>query len=137
MITNIAEGELIASSSSFLSGEPSYYNVETLEPCTVLSITRANLERAYQEARRSKAGEVGDDLFCAAKSGRVCGVYADGYPGAVPAVHQANPGLLMRSAAEVPCLSEYEAGDVQPVKESHKKTPCCGASLDNARPGQF
>jgi len=51
MITNIAkEGELIASSSSFLSGKPSYYNVETLEPCTVLSITRANLERAYQES---------------------------------------------------------------------------------------
>jgi CRP-like cAMP-binding protein len=51
MITNIAkEGELIASSSSFLSGKPSYYYVETLEPCTVLSITRANLERAYQES---------------------------------------------------------------------------------------
>jgi CRP-like cAMP-binding protein len=51
MITNIAkEGELIASSSSFLSGKPSYYFVETLEPCTVLSITRANLERAYQES---------------------------------------------------------------------------------------
>jgi CRP-like cAMP-binding protein len=51
MITNIArEGELISSSSSFLSGKPSYYNVETLEPCTVLSISRTQLERAYQES---------------------------------------------------------------------------------------
>src|SRR5215475_6976898 len=40
MITNIAkEGELIAASASFLSGKPSYYYVETLEPCTLLSIT--------------------------------------------------------------------------------------------------
>jgi CRP-like cAMP-binding protein len=51
MITNIArEGELISSSSSFLSAKPSYYNVETLEPCTVLSISRTQLERAYQES---------------------------------------------------------------------------------------
>ncbi len=51
MITNIArEGELIASSSSFLSGKPSFYNVETLEPCTLLSISRAQLEQAYKES---------------------------------------------------------------------------------------
>jgi CRP-like cAMP-binding protein len=51
MITNIAkEGELIGASASFLSGKPSYYYVETLEPCTMLSITRANLERAYLES---------------------------------------------------------------------------------------
>ena len=51
MITNIAkEGELIAASSSFLSGKPSYYYVETLEPCTLLSISRANLELAYQQS---------------------------------------------------------------------------------------
>jgi CRP-like cAMP-binding protein len=51
MITNIAkEGELIASSSSFLSGKPSYYYVETLEPCKLLSISRAQLEQAYQES---------------------------------------------------------------------------------------
>src|SRR5580693_7214421 len=47
MITNIAkEGELIGSSSSFLSGKPSYYFVETLEPTTLLSISRVQLERA-------------------------------------------------------------------------------------------
>ncbi len=51
MITNIAkEGDLIASSSSFLSGKPSYYFVETLEPSTLLSISRAQLEQAYQES---------------------------------------------------------------------------------------
>src|ERR1700734_2501093 len=51
MITNIAkEGELISSSSSFLSGKPSYYYVETLEPCTLLSISRVKLEQAYQES---------------------------------------------------------------------------------------
>lgn len=51
MITNIAkEGELISSSSSFLSGKPSYYNVETLEPCTLLSISREHLEHAYRES---------------------------------------------------------------------------------------
>jgi len=51
MITNIAkEGDLIGASASFLSGKPSYYYVETLEPCTVLSITRANLEQAYQQS---------------------------------------------------------------------------------------
>jgi CRP-like cAMP-binding protein len=51
MITNIAkEGDLISSSSSFLSGKPSYYIVETLEPCTMLSISRAQLERAYEES---------------------------------------------------------------------------------------
>jgi CRP-like cAMP-binding protein len=51
MITNIAkEGELISSSSSFLSGKPSYYNVETLESCTLLSISRTQLEQAYRES---------------------------------------------------------------------------------------
>jgi CRP-like cAMP-binding protein len=51
MITHIAkEGELIGSSASFLSGKPSCYYVETLEPCTVLSISRANLEKAYVES---------------------------------------------------------------------------------------
>ncbi|HXD76619.1 MAG TPA: hypothetical protein VN616_02365, partial [Puia sp.] len=52
-ITNIArEGELISSSTSFLSGKPSYYFVETLEPCTVLSLSRDHLEQAYRECPR-------------------------------------------------------------------------------------
>jgi CRP-like cAMP-binding protein len=50
IITNIArEGEIISSSSSFLSGAPSCYYAETLEPCTLLSISRAKLEMAYRE----------------------------------------------------------------------------------------
>lgn len=50
MITNIArEGELISSSASFLSGRPSYYFVEALEPCTVLSLSRQHLDQAYGE----------------------------------------------------------------------------------------
>jgi len=51
VITNIArEGEIISSSSSFLSGTPSNYYVETLEPSTFLSISRQQLEQAYKES---------------------------------------------------------------------------------------
>ena len=51
VITNIAkEGEIISSSSSFLSGTPSNYYVETLEPSTLLSISRQHLEQAYKES---------------------------------------------------------------------------------------
>jgi CRP-like cAMP-binding protein len=51
VITNIArEGEIISSSSSFLSGSPSNYYVETLEPSTLLSISRQQLEQAYKES---------------------------------------------------------------------------------------
>ena len=53
VITNIAkEGELISSSSSFLSGTPSNYFVETLEPCTLLSISRSQLDLAYEGSPR-------------------------------------------------------------------------------------
>ncbi len=49
VITNIAkERELISSSASFLSGAPSNYYVETLEPTTLLSLTREHLEQIYQ-----------------------------------------------------------------------------------------
>jgi CRP-like cAMP-binding protein len=51
VITNIArDGEIISSSSSFLSGTPSNYYVETLEPSTFLSISRQQLEQAYKES---------------------------------------------------------------------------------------
>jgi len=51
VITNIArEGEIISSSSSFLSGSPSNYYVETLESSTFLSISRQQLEEAYKES---------------------------------------------------------------------------------------
>jgi CRP-like cAMP-binding protein len=51
VITNIAkEGEIISSSSSFLSSSPSNYYVETLEPSTFLSISRQQLEAAYKES---------------------------------------------------------------------------------------
>jgi len=53
VITNIAkEGEIISSSSSFLSATPSNYFVETLEPSTFLSISRAHLDQAYQDSPR-------------------------------------------------------------------------------------
>jgi len=49
IITQIAkEGEFINSSASFLSGSPSPYLVETLEPSTFLSITRDQLEKLYE-----------------------------------------------------------------------------------------
>jgi len=53
VITQIArEGELVNSSASFLSGTPSPYIVETLEPSTFLSITRQQLERLYENSPR-------------------------------------------------------------------------------------
>jgi CRP-like cAMP-binding protein len=48
VITQIAkENDLICSSVSFLSGGPSNYIVETLEPSTVISLSRDNLEMIY------------------------------------------------------------------------------------------
>jgi len=48
VITQIArEGEVICSSVSFLSGKPSDYVVETIEPTTVLSISVNNIEKIY------------------------------------------------------------------------------------------
>jgi len=53
IITQIArEGELINSSASFLSGTPSPYLVETIEPSTFLSITRQQLEKLYENSPR-------------------------------------------------------------------------------------
>ena len=53
IITQIArEGDMIASSTSFLSGTPSPYIVETLEPSTLLSITRQRLEKLYDYSPR-------------------------------------------------------------------------------------
>ncbi len=48
MITQIAkENELISSFESFLSGTPSTYTVETIEPTTFISITKQNVEDLY------------------------------------------------------------------------------------------
>ncbi|HTQ29335.1 MAG TPA: Crp/Fnr family transcriptional regulator [Puia sp.] len=48
MVTQIAkEDELITSYDSFLSGEPSVYVVETIEPTSFVSITRADVEELY------------------------------------------------------------------------------------------
>ena len=53
VITNIAkEGLLISSSASFLSGAPSSYFIETLEPSLLLSLTRQDLDRIYQQSTR-------------------------------------------------------------------------------------
>jgi CRP-like cAMP-binding protein len=49
VITQIAkENELICSSVSFFSGTPSDYVVETIEPTTVVSIARDNIEKIYE-----------------------------------------------------------------------------------------
>jgi CRP-like cAMP-binding protein len=53
IITHIArENEIISSSASFLSGAPSNYFVEALEPSTFLSISRIRLEKLYLESSR-------------------------------------------------------------------------------------
>ena len=46
------ERELVSASASFLSGEPSNYYVETLEPTTLLSITREDLDEVYRQSPR-------------------------------------------------------------------------------------
>jgi CRP-like cAMP-binding protein len=53
VITQIArEGEMINSSASFLSGAASPYIVEALEPVTVFSISRRQLEKLYEASPR-------------------------------------------------------------------------------------
>jgi CRP-like cAMP-binding protein len=53
VIVNIAkERELISSSSSFFSGKPSNYAIETLEPTTVLSLARDHLVEIYEQNSR-------------------------------------------------------------------------------------
>jgi CRP-like cAMP-binding protein len=53
VITQIArEGDVVNSSASFLSGAPSPFWVETLEPSTFLSITRDQLEKLYENSPR-------------------------------------------------------------------------------------
>jgi len=50
VITQIArEGDIISSSVSFLSGAPSSYIIETLEPSTFLSISKAQVEQLYRD----------------------------------------------------------------------------------------
>ncbi len=66
VITQIArEGELICSSVSFLSGGPSLYAVETIEPTTFISFRREDIEMLY--ARDKKWQKLGrlviTDLF--------------------------------------------------------------------------
>jgi CRP-like cAMP-binding protein len=53
VVTHIArDGEIISSSASFLSGSPSPYFVETLEPSNFLSISRLHLEKLYTGSPR-------------------------------------------------------------------------------------
>jgi len=44
----VKEGGIIGSAVSFFSGAPSRYIVETIEPCTLLSVSRNNLEELYR-----------------------------------------------------------------------------------------
>ncbi len=53
IITQLAsEGELISSSISFFSGDESYYIVETIEPTTFISFSRASIETLYAKDRK-------------------------------------------------------------------------------------
>lgn len=53
VITQIAkESELICSAVSFLTGGTSEYIVETIEPTTMLSVSRENLEKVYARSFR-------------------------------------------------------------------------------------
>jgi len=53
VITQIAcEGDLVSSSVSFLSNQPSLYAIEALEPSTVASISRQKVEELYELSPR-------------------------------------------------------------------------------------
>lgn len=53
IITQLArEGELICSSVSFFSGQPSTYIVETIEPSILLSLPKKELEKLYSQYPR-------------------------------------------------------------------------------------
>lgn len=43
----VAEGTITGSVVSFLSGKPSHYYLETMEPASLISITRQNLDMLY------------------------------------------------------------------------------------------
>lgn len=60
VITQIAcEGDLISSSVSFLSGEPSLYAVEALESSTLASISKERVEELYElSPRLERVGRV-------------------------------------------------------------------------------
>src|ERR1043165_7479126 len=48
LVTQIArEHDLISSYESFLTGSPSTYAVETIEPTTLISITKENVDNLY------------------------------------------------------------------------------------------
>ena len=53
VITQLAkEGDLICSSVSYFSGQPSQYAVEALEPVTLYSLSKQHLEELYASAPR-------------------------------------------------------------------------------------
>ena len=60
MITQIAkEGDLISSSVSFLSGSPSTYVIETIEPTTFISLPKHVVEELYQvDVKWQRAGRL-------------------------------------------------------------------------------
>jgi len=48
----ITEGTITGSISSFLTGEPSHYCLQAMEPVTVLAISRIDLEELYSSDRK-------------------------------------------------------------------------------------
>lgn len=60
IITHIVkEGGIIGSGESFLTGEPSRYFVETLEPTTAFAISRQKVEAMYRSSKKwEKLGRI-------------------------------------------------------------------------------
>ena len=60
IITHIVkEGGIIGSGESFLTGKPSKYFVETLEPTTAFAISREKLEEMYRSSKKwEKLGRI-------------------------------------------------------------------------------
>lgn len=53
VVTQIAcEGEIISAADSFLSGRPTHYFIETIEPTTFFSISKEKIEELYKRDKK-------------------------------------------------------------------------------------
>ena len=117
------ERELVSASASFLSGEPSYYFVETLEPTTLLSLTREDLDDVYRQSPRvERVGRLMTTHFVLQKEEWELEYMRMDTRERFMRFVEKDPGMMPACSAEIPgFLSEYETGDIQPVETSVKK----------------
>ncbi len=129
VVTNIAkEGELVSASSSFLSGAPSNYFIETLEPTTMLSLTRDHLEQIYQKnIRIERLGRLMTTQFVMQKEEWEYECMRLDTRERFTRFVKGTRDVSAARTAEISCfLFEYETRDVQPLKTPDKETAGIG-----------